>query len=69
MLPAKLYTKHELCFMLHKSVDLDDGRVGEVTNIHILSVELRGSTWDRCLSKSPAFEFVDELVITGAYVG
>ena len=51
------------------SVGLDDGSMGEVTNIHILSEELRGSTWDKYLSNAPAFEFVDELVITGAYVG
>lgn len=51
------------------SVGLDDGSVGEVTNIHILTEELRSSTWDKYLSIAPAFELVDEIVITGAYVG
>lgn len=51
------------------SVGLDDGSEGEVTNIHILSEELRVSTWDKYLSNAPAFELVDECVITGAYVG
>ena len=51
------------------SVGLDDGSEGQVTNIHILTEELRRLTRDKYLSNAPAFELVDELVITGAYVG
>ena len=45
------------------SVGLDDGNEGETTNVHILSEELRRSTWNKYLSNSPAFELVDEFVI------
>ena len=51
------------------TVGLDDGIEGETTGINILSDEQRSSTWDKYLSNDPAFELVDELVITGAYVG
>ena len=48
------------------SVGLDDGSEGEVTNIHILSEELRGSTWDKYLSKNPAYDLVDEVTVQGS---
>jgi len=49
------------------SVGLDDGGEGEVTNIHILSDQLRSSTWNKYLSNSPAFYLVDDFVVTGAH--
>ena len=47
------------------SMGLDDGDAGQVTKVHILSDNSYKTTWDKYLSETPAYEFVDEVIIKG----